>query len=160
AQGESIDKVAAFKRYALNVGEPYYWAPMLCDLVEALARNIPDHWQMNRDRLPSRTGFFAFGKPIMTADAVIDACAWYADDHAPDNMVVASMFLTELGRDPRCLTHQAARTWLWEQGKPLSYYVDAENRMPTGEPIPRTTACALAAMFALLEQEIFVTSRE
>jgi hypothetical protein len=154
--------VFSMMRHAVVAGEPYYWAPMLCGLVESLALTVPDHWQMHRTRLPSRTGFFSFANPILTDDAVIDACAWYADDAAPANMVVATLYMTEVGRNPNCPVHQGVRTWLWEEGKPLSVYVDAESatNCPTDDPIPRSTARALAAMFALLEQQIFVTSRE
>lgn len=62
-------------RAATAVGEPFWWSPQICSLIEAVAPSMPPY-TLTRESLPSAGGFFWFAKPISNGKSTIKAIAW------------------------------------------------------------------------------------
>jgi hypothetical protein len=68
-----IDNIA---RVATAKGEPFWWAPQICSLIETVYPSMPPY-TLTREALPSAGGFFWFAKPINLGDgSTLKAIAW------------------------------------------------------------------------------------
>lgn len=63
-------------RVATAVGEPFWWSPQICQLIETVAPSMPPYI-LAREALPAPGGFFWFARPIdIGGGAKIKAIAW------------------------------------------------------------------------------------
>jgi hypothetical protein len=63
-------------RVATAVGEPFWWSPQICRLIEATYSSMPSY-ELARENLPAPGGFFWFATPIdVTGGARLKAIAW------------------------------------------------------------------------------------
>lgn len=69
---ELMDRVS---RVAMQAGEPFWWSPQICDLIQTVAPSMPDY-TLTRERLPAAGGLFWFAKPIRTRTSTVHAIAW------------------------------------------------------------------------------------
>ncbi len=61
---------------ALNLGECFYWAGAMLDLVYAASQSIPETWVLMPNSLPAPCGFFWFAKPIYIGDKKLRSITW------------------------------------------------------------------------------------
>lgn len=51
--------------HSLSHGDPYYWSPDICSVMEQVASSVPDAARLAHEDLPSDAGFFLFARPIV-----------------------------------------------------------------------------------------------
>ncbi len=73
-------------RVSTAVGEPFWWSPQICRLIEATYPSMPPY-ELSREALPAPGGFFWFANPIdVTGGSRLKAIAWAQTlpESAPD----------------------------------------------------------------------------
>lgn len=151
----------------LASADPYYWQPEMCDLLEAVSAEMP-RWTLRREALPTDFGFCWFARPLALPHSFlrIEAVAWglrspvsqTPSGPAALETVVATVYACN-PNDARGIVPMTTFWW------PMGQAMDVEQDIPpssTAEMARVNVRCWRfgAAIFALLEQRILVTTRE
>lgn len=151
---------------SLEYGEPYYWAPELCELLGETSAEMPD-WTFKADLLPSTEGCFYFARPI-PLDAWRDegtndlaAISWCRIRRATDEAITGVLlaFWTRMDLRPAGVP---VTMFAWDYGTALSEVLGIALE---AVPVKNTErfigkARVFAAACAFIQQRILVTHPE
>jgi hypothetical protein len=160
---EPIDQhyrqLAATLRRATVIGEPYYWSPPMCRLLQDVAATVPDSWMPAPTSFPTTDGFAWFAAPLPLptwpgGPGAVRAITWSHDpDPAREVLVCVVVHCIDPRRPAGLPTHYLQ----WTRGTRLGEILATQGmRAENSERAVAKLRC-LAAMFALLEQRIIVS---
>jgi len=148
----------------LAAADPYFWGSEMCELLESVSATMP-RWTLRREALPTDFGFCWFARPLTMPGypSLLMATTWglwrpsEREASLRENMIVGA-YMSRPDGQPGILP---MLTFAWHPGDSLD--VDDLALGPATAMQDRANRRVfqyIAAMFALIEQRILVTSVE
>jgi hypothetical protein len=168
AAGNPLDfrDAGALHAYALTHGAPYYWSPPLCDLLSTVAADLPEHWTLTSDLVPTEAWWFWFARPLplpaysgrpLPLVALTWATPWRYRADDPARLPADAVFFMSVTHDDVPGGPPGFPTQLieWKFGAPMSEPLDVLRGAHIGYPERAQAKLRLAAAaFALVNQRI------